>query len=354
MKKQVIIAAGGTGGHLYPGIAIARVLRDRNIDVTFVVRINDPGREVLTAEKFAFREISTRGIPRRASEMFSFIVHLAQGIFSANKVVREIKPVMVFGMGGYVSFPVVLMAKLNGFKTVIHEQNCLPGRTNRLLSTIADKIAISFECTKRYFHKDKLVFTGNPVRQELFTCNYSDSMNKLGIKENLFTVLIFGGSQGAMKLNRTVIEAWDHLKAYEGKIQFVLLSGKKDFDWVDAEYKKKNIPGKAFAYLNDICLAYEAADLLIARSGAMTVSELMILNKPCILVPFPFATHNHQEFNARVLEKNGKAKVILEKDLDPKMLAAEIGRALKDFSGHKKDYKVPEVLPQNILADLVP
>jgi len=354
MDKKIIIAAGGTGGHLYPGLALARVLRGKGCEVMFVVRENDIGKDVLVSESFSFREIPVCGFPRKVSpEVIKFVLDLIRGFFAAQRIISEFKPAVVFGMGGYVSFPVIVASKLSKIRTVIHESNFLPGLSNRFLSRIADIVAVSFEQSAKYFPISKVLVSGNPVRKELFEAPYSEALKALGLKPGRFTVLVFGGSQGASKLNRAVIESWEKLKDLAKKIQFVHVTGSKDFARIGEEYKRNNIPGSVFAYLNNIGNAYEAADLVISRAGAMTVAELQVLNKPAILIPFPFATANHQEPNARVLEKEGKAKVILEKNLSAGVLAQEIRNEVKNFSRHKKEIKMPSVLPQDILADLV-
>ncbi len=175
-------------------------------------------------------------------------------------------------------------------------------------------------------------------------------LNGSAFKKDKFNILVFGGSQGAAKLNRTIVDAWENIKDIGNKVQVYPSYRKNDFEKISEEYKNKNIPGKAFPYLKDIGCAYDAADMIIARSGAMTVSELKILGKPCVLIPFPYATDNHQEFNARALEKEGMAKVIVEKDLTPGGLAEIIKNYEKEFSGKKKEIRLPAILPQDILA----
>ncbi|MCX5781578.1 MAG: undecaprenyldiphospho-muramoylpentapeptide beta-N-acetylglucosaminyltransferase [Elusimicrobia bacterium] len=354
MNNTILIAAGGTGGHIYPGLALARVIRERGSKVLFVIKENDPSKEILNNEKFGFIEIPAFGLPRKFSlNIFKFLLFLFLGFFRAWRIIKTIKPKAVYGMGGYVSFPVVLAAKLKGFKVIVHEQNVLPGLTNRILSKFVDKVAISFNESIKYFNSKKVVLTGNPFRPEIFKVSYEDSIKKLGLIPNKFSVLVFGGSQGAAFINRCVLEAWNTLNSFKDRMQFIHIAGKKEYDRLNTEYNKAGIPGKVFPYINDIGNAYEAADLIICRSGAMTISELKILNKPAILIPFPYATANHQEYNARMLEKEGKAKVIIEKDLNPEKLAKEITDYLKSFSGHKKELKIPKVLPQDILADLI-
>ncbi|MHB9154522.1 MAG: undecaprenyldiphospho-muramoylpentapeptide beta-N-acetylglucosaminyltransferase [Endomicrobiales bacterium] len=349
---RIIIAAGGTGGHLYPGIALARELKNRGMEPVFIVRRNDPGEEILAREELRFREIAVAGLPRSLSlKLFRFVALFCTGLLQTWKLLKEIQPEAIAGMGGYISFPVVLMGRLQGIPTVIHEQNVLPGLSNRLLSHIVRKVAVSFEESFPCFPEQKTVLTGNPVRQELFQAPHDESCRNLKLSAGKFTVLVFGGSQGASGINRAVIECFSSLSGLEDRIQFLHIAGKKEFVRVESEYRKNNIPGVVLPYLHGIGEAYGAADLIICRSGATTVTELAILNKPAILIPFPFATANHQEFNAAVLVKKGLAVMMRESELTPPALADAIRKHFDGATGRENAPQLPGRPAQVVLAD---
>ncbi len=248
-----------------------------------------------------------------------------------------------------MSFPAVICAKILGIPTVIHEQNALPGLTNRLLSAFAGIVAVSFASSKKYFPAGKTVVTGNPVRKDLFKKPSKSTYESFGLSEGKFTVLVFGGSQGASKINRAAIDSFQYLAGIKEKIQFLNISGRNDHEQIEKEYISNGIPGSVIAYTHSMGDAYAVADLIICRAGATTVAELKILNKRSILIPFPFATANHQEFNAKALEKEGLAKIVIEKDLNARMLAGIISES---FASAKKldDFKIPASFPQELLA----
>lgn len=353
---RIIIAAGGTGGHFYPGLVLGQELRKRGCKIGFICRRNDPCRGLLASSKFRFFEIAFHGFPRKPSlKVFSFIYLLVKSYFSAAAVMRAFRPDAVVGMGGYISFPVVLAARARGIPVVIHEQNCLPGLANRVLSVFAGKIAVSFEESEKYFPKAKTIFTGNPVRPDLFTGRPEEAYADLGLSRDKVTVLVFGGSQGAVRLNHAVVQTVPLLGEYKSKVQFVHLTGrgKNEKEKAEEGYRKLGVKAVVLEYLESIGKAYSAADVIISRAGATTVSELTILHKPAILVPFPHATGNHQEYNALNLVKKGNAIMIREKDLSPAILSG--GLILYIASVRKSAHKaiLPKHLPQYYLANTV-
>jgi len=349
-NKKIVIAAGGTGGPLYPGIALAKELKKEGYEPVFFVRQNDIGKEILDKEGFRYNEISAMGFPRGLSfKLFAFPFVMLKGFGSAFRLLKTIHPLAVAGMGSYVSFPAVICAKILKIPCIIHEQNAFPGITNRILSRFADKIALSFTSSIKYFPGNNTVVTGNPVRPDLFNAAVQEAYARLGLSQDKFTVFVFGGSQGALKINDLVIDSFEYLSNIKDKLQFLHVSGPKYYDAVLGEYNKRNIPGRVIAYAHGIGDAYTVADLIICRSGATTVAELKILNKRAVLIPFPHATANHQEHNARALEKEGMAQVIIEKDLTPQMLAGVITEAFNSQSSNN-GLKIPPVFPQELLA----
>ena len=221
------------------------------------------------------------------------------------------------GVGGYASGPVALAAKILGKKIVIHEQNILPGLTNRILARFADSICISFPDKLAVFKKEKTLVTGNPVRNGLLETKVPPSADKR------FKVLVVGGSQGAHAINRTVVEALGYLKV-PTSIAFIHQAGEKDARWVEKAYEQHGVDGRVSAFFDDMAGVYRSADMVVCRAGATTVAELTALGKPAIFIPFPYAANNHQEFNARYVEESGGGEVILEKDLSGRLLASKI------------------------------
>lgn len=354
MNNKIIIAAGGTGGHLYPGLAIARELIKKGYNPVFIVREGDTCRELLEKDDFRFFEIPIKGMPRTFSfKLVIFFFLLIKSLFYAWKLLKEIKPEAVIGMGGYISFPIVLIGRIQRIPAIIHEQNFIPGLSNKILFHFVNKVAVSFKESLKNFPDKKTVFTGNPTRKELFEISKNDSYKNLSLVDDKFTVFVFGGSQGAAKINRILIESFALMEELKENIQFLHITGKKEFDIVEKEYNDKNIPGKVLPYLHSIGEAYCVADLIICRAGATTVAELQILNKPAILIPYPFATANHQELNAKVLVDSKIAEMIREEDLNAEILAKLIISKYKNSANCNPALKIPSPMPQELIVNEV-
>jgi UDP-N-acetylglucosamine--N-acetylmuramyl-(pentapeptide) pyrophosphoryl-undecaprenol N-acetylglucosamine transferase len=352
--KKVIIAAGGTGGHLYPGVSLARELKSRGCEVLLVVRKDDPGKNILKNEGILYKEIPACGFPSFSPlRVMRFVFTLIHGMISSNSAINEFKPDAVIGMGAYVSFPVVFAAWTKRIKTIIHEQNCISGKANRILGRIVDKIAVSFEQTKKEFPQDKVVYTGNPVRPDI-AVEYSQGVyEKYGLSKDKFTVLVFGGSQGASKINNVVISALADLMDIKERIQFIHLTGKKDYMSVGNGYRERGFSAYVNEYLDSMGEAYMLSDLVISRAGASTVSELEIVNKPAVLVPYPYATRNHQEYNASDLVKSHRAVLVKDKDFTEKVFAEAVKFQIKSFKDHKNTSNPPGSFPQQKLAEII-
>jgi len=321
--KKIIIAAGGTGGHIYPAISLTDKLK-KNFQVIFIVKKNDKAINILKKLKLNYYEILITGFPRKISfVLIEFILNLLLSFIKTYRILVVEKPVCCIGFGSYISFPVILVSKLLKIKTVIHEQNIIPGLANHILGKITDKVALSFEYTRKYFNYKKTLITGNFVREEILNItkqhglNWFNSNFNLNFKNEKFTILILGGSQGAHFINNIIIHALDLLEEYKDKIQIIHLTGEKDFVYVREKYKIKNYKNIVLGYLEEIGYAYSISDIVICRSGATTIAELIALKKPCILIPYPYATGNHQLYNALYLSKNGSGIVIEEKVLNP-------------------------------------
>ena len=314
---RVLIAGGGTGGHLFPGIAIAEAFRDRKppSEILFVGTGNRI--EVSTLSKKGFDHMGIvaegfkgRGLWRQIRSLFK----IPFGVWQALRIIRRFDPDIIIGLGAYASGPIALAARLTGKKIVIHEQNILPGLTNRILGRFADRIFISFPDHLGIFRPTRTVITGNPVRRELLARTVDSKPS------GQFTVLVVGGSQGAHAVNCALVEALDRLKS-PTRMAFIHQTGAKDAAWVSDAYESRGINATVESFFVDMAGPYTSADLVICRAGATTVSELMALGKPAIFIPFPFAANNHQELNARYIADAGGAEVIVEKNLNGAVLA---------------------------------
>ncbi len=362
-EKTILISGGGTGGHIYPAIAIAQEYLRRHPAGSVVYIGKTGGREEQVVAKtnfpIQFHGISAQGFPRKISPaLFTAIYRTMVGFMQALRIVRKINPSVVIGTGGYVSASAVLSAQLNGIPTLIHEQNAFPGLTNRILGKRAKIIATSYKELEQFFPKSKIRITGNPVRREFLHLNREEGLKEFGFSSNVPTLLVFGGSQGAMAINQAVLGALDILNRKESKLQVILQTGEKGYD--EIEPRMRNLQGiKAVVqpYLFKIQDAFAVSDLVISRSGAISLSEIAIAGLPSILIPYPYATANHQEKNARAFEKAGAAKVILEKELTPDKLAQEIQSILsndklrKDMSSQSKLMAKPDAAKD--LCDLI-
>jgi UDP-N-acetylglucosamine--N-acetylmuramyl-(pentapeptide) pyrophosphoryl-undecaprenol N-acetylglucosamine transferase len=245
-------------------------------------------------------------------------------------VVMTEKPDVVLGTGGYVSGPVSLAAVLLGRRLVLQEQNSVPGLTNRLLARIADQVHLSFTESRAWFaRKDNLRITGNPVRSFILGGERDVAVRHFGLTDGRPTVFVFGGSRGARRINEAAIEAMRRLKG-RVDVQFILQTGREDFESAQKQVADEGLPARVMPFLREIHLAYAAADLLVCRSGAMTLAELAACGTPAILIPYPFAAHNHQEINAANLVERGAATLIPDADLSGERLAKEIAHLLSD------------------------
>lgn len=331
---RIIIAGGGTGGHLFPGIAIAEAFmeRDKKNEVLFVGTGKPFEISILSKTCFMYQSITAEGIKGRG--LWNQIVSIAKipkGVVESVKILKNFKPDLVLGVGGYSAGPVGLGAWLSGIKIVIHEQNILPGITNRILSHFANRIYVSFKNTKvkafRYCSaiRKKIRVTGNPVRKEILEC--ARSQNIYSGQAKPFTVLILGGSQGAHSINMAVIEALKYIKEHikeKDKFFFLHQTGTADEEKIKNAYIAYGISCKVKAFFDDMAQQYCKADLIICRAGATTVAEVSAIGKGVLFVPYPFAADNHQVLNALSIEKAGAAEMILQKDLSGKALAKRI------------------------------
>ncbi|MFA9557364.1 undecaprenyldiphospho-muramoylpentapeptide beta-N-acetylglucosaminyltransferase [Evansella sp. AB-rgal1] len=333
---KVLVTGGGTGGHIYPALAFIRTIQKHNKDAKYLYIGTENGLEakIVNKENIPFKTVNISGFKRKLSfDNVQTILRFLKAVRVARKYIEDFQPDIVVGTGGYVCGPVVYAAAKKGIPTIIHEQNSVPGLTNKFLSKYVDRVAISFDASKQYFPKSKVVLTGNPRAQEVVEAAKKSNGNrlvKLGLSSAKKTVLVVGGSRGARPINEAIIGTLDEWKKKD--YQCLYVTGEVHYESVKKELEKvptlNNIV--CVPYIHDMPQVLSEVHLLVARAGATTLSETTALGLPSILIPSPYVTNNHQEKNARSLESVNAAKVILEKDMSPETLLKEIDTIIGD------------------------
>jgi UDP-N-acetylglucosamine--N-acetylmuramyl-(pentapeptide) pyrophosphoryl-undecaprenol N-acetylglucosamine transferase len=328
---RLVIAGGGTGGHLYPGIAVAREAARERAEVLFIGTENGIEARVLPKEGLSFKPVRAgkfKGVG--FMDKVKTLMAIPASIFEASRVIKGFGPQVVLGVGGYASFPAVVSAKLMRIPVVLQEQNAFPGLTNRVLGRFADKVCTGFNEAGRFFPARKTVFTGNPIRADLLKADRAGAIKEMGLDRGLSTVLVFGGSGGAHRINSAVSDALPLMAGLHGRVQFIHQTGDRDVSMVEEAYGRSGFTAKVLPFIYNMAAAYACADLVVCRSGALTLAEITALGKPALLIPYPHAADNHQEKNARALEVAGAAKVILDSDATGGRMAEEISRLIND------------------------
>lgn len=330
---NIIIAGGGTGGHLFPGIAVARELKKTlpDVRIIFVGTVEGMEAKIIPKEGFDIRFIRSEGLVGKniyRSAMSALKMPLS--LWDSYKILKELKPELVFGVGGYCSGPALLNASLMGIPTIIHEQNTVPGLTNRALGKFVNTVAVTYHESVDFFPQDKTYLTGNPVREEILKGDRDRGYKIFALEKELFTIFVFGGSRGASKINHAVGEALTYLEEFKDKIQILHQTGDKDFKPMKEIYRSRGFKGTVIPFAYEMADAYAAADLVISRAGATTLAELTACGKAAILIPYPYAAGNHQEANARKLWDIGAAQMILDSDLNGKTLSDIVKYILED------------------------
>jgi UDP-N-acetylglucosamine--N-acetylmuramyl-(pentapeptide) pyrophosphoryl-undecaprenol N-acetylglucosamine transferase len=322
---RVIIAAGGTGGHIFPGVAIAHEFkrRDRSAEILFVGTARGLETKIVPREGFDLELISVGAL--KGVSIFERIKSLAglpMSFVAALRILRRFKPGVVIGVGGYSSGPTLLMAALSRIPTMVVEPNAMPGFTNRVLARFVDAAALSFADAQRYFG-NRGVVTGNPVRVDFARLTRKRRGERLN-------VLIFGGSQGARAINSAVTAALPVLASKKDRLAITHQTGEADFETVTSAYADAGFDSAIVKpFIHDMADQFERADVLICRSGATTAAEVAAAGKAAIFIPFPFATDDHQRRNAEAFERVGAGRMILQKDLTPTRLADELNRLIE-------------------------
>lgn len=336
---KVLITGGGTGGHIYPALAIAeRLKRDiRPLELIYVGSKLGMEKDIVTKRGLNYVGIDIAPLNKKLSfKTIKAIGTLFKGLWQAHKITKRHKPDVIIGTGGYVAGALVLVGALKGIPTTIHEQNAYPGLTNRILSRFVDTIMVSFEDSKAYFkHPERVIYTGMPVLESFFTTQRDVSRQKLGISNSDMLVLTVGGSNGAMKLNHMMLETY---QAFEEtpNIKFMHVTGTRYHPYVLEDIKngvyKVGEHVKILSYIKDMPTYLHAADLIISRAGASTINEIIAARIPSVIIPSPNVANDHQLLNAQLMDKYGMGVVIKEADLSVSLLEHTLMDFYKDAS----------------------
>lgn len=334
---RMIIAGGGTGGHLFPGIAIAEewLKRDMENTVLFVGTERGIEKRVLSGLGFDLAIIDVGGIKGKSMPgKVRAMVKLPRSFLQSDKIIRSFQPHIVLGVGGYASGPVVLMARLRGLKTAIAEQNAFPGVTNRILGHVVDKVFVTFaDRATRYFPQQKICCTGNPIRAAFLS-----GMGEATEKREKFTILVFGGSQGAAAINRVVLASLSRLAGIKEDLYIIHQTGQRAEKEIREAYRQEQFAAEVHPFIMDMPGFYKKADLLICRAGATSIAEITASGRASVLVPYPYATDDHQTGNARVLARAGASILIPEAQLTEESLA----NVILDLYGNREKIRIME------------
>jgi len=333
MERRVIFTGGGTGGHIYPGIATAKALKDRVKDISVLFMGTKRGLEaqLVPQEGFEISFISARGLSSHPLKAIAAILSVSLGLVQSLKVMMTFRPSLVVGTGGYVSGPVALAASLCGVPVVIFEQNIIPGKTTRFISRLARKVCVSFSETERYLPAEKVVVTGNPVREIILTRSRSEGRAALSIPPERRCILITGASQGARSINEGIVRALESWRDRDWTV--IHLTGEKNYEQVkssaDVLLKGSRLDYRCLGFLRNMEDAYAACDLAVCRAGATTLAEITARGIPSILIPYPYSAEGHQEKNAAWFQQKGAGVMILDSEVNEK-LAVTIAELIDD------------------------
>lgn len=323
---HIMIAGGGTGGHLFPGVALARCFMERNPENRVLFVGTDREFECRTLEREGFDHLAIRAAGIKGLGIFGKLkaaFKIPGALFQSSSIINQFKPDIIIGVGGYSSGPVALAAWLKGIPVVVQEQNILPGITNKIMGRFASRIHVSFDESLEFFNAEKVMMSGNPVRQTILDARQRRDQRKADEQSRLFTLLVAGGSQGARSVNKAMVEALGFLTDKEN-LHVIHQTGETDFESVRDAYVREGISAEVSAFYTDMDVRYERADLVICRAGATTLSEITVMGLPSILIPFPFAADNHQVKNALSLVDKEAAEMIEDKELTGEYLASRL------------------------------
>lgn len=342
---KLLIAGGGTGGHLFPGIAVAEefLSRDPANEVLFVGTEKGIEARVLPQLGYRLELVSVRGLRGKGGlGLLKGAVMMLYGYSQARRILKGFAPDLVLGVGGYASAPVLLASRGMLIPRFVHEQNAIPGMANKLLSRIAGKVFVSLEESARFFPRDKTQLTGNPLRRQIIDMvapppapplskggSEPSDGGGLGV-EGDFHLLVFGGSLGAHSINMAMAGAAPLMAALREKLVILHQTGEKDLAEVKTAYEKAGMRAEVVPFINDMATAYRRADLVLCRAGATTIAEVTACGKPCLFIPFPHAVDDHQRRNAEALLKKDACDMLLERELSPEKLAETVSVLVSD------------------------
>jgi UDP-N-acetylglucosamine--N-acetylmuramyl-(pentapeptide) pyrophosphoryl-undecaprenol N-acetylglucosamine transferase len=321
---NAVIACGGTGGHLFPGIAVAEALRDRGHEVILLVSEKEIDALALSGRtNFRFEKLPTVGLPSPFSPaILGFIRRFYESFSLCRSIYRKFKPQVVLGMGGFTSTAPVLAGRIRGISTFIHESNAIPGKANRLTARMVRAVMLGFKECAPFFPKAHTEVTGTPIRTELKPLDRQVARQRLGLRTDLPTLLVMGGSQGASGINQAIIKSLPFL--HGAPLQVIHLSGARDERLVADNYGREKIPAYISAFHHRMEEVYSAADLLVARAGAASLAEFAAFSLPSILIPFPYAADDHQTRNAEIYARAQAAVLVKESEITGELLARKI------------------------------
>lgn len=326
---KVIIAGGGTGGHLFPGVALADEFkrRDSATEIVFVGTEHGIEARIVPREGYPIRFLRAEGVVGKSPlKKAKGIAKLFLSATDSLRILNAVRPDLVIGVGGYASGAFVLAASLKAVTTMIHEQNTVPGLTNRILGRFVDRVCVTYQESLSFFPQGKTFLTGNPIRPKIMRGEREAACRLFSLDLNRFTVFVFGGSSGALSINKAVVDALGPVADLRDRIQILHQTGQRDYESVREAYRRAGIRGTVAPFIYQMAEAYAIADLVVSRAGATTLAEITALGKPAVLVPYPHAAGRHQEFNAMKLREMGAASMILDHELSGQTLAAEIRR----------------------------
>ncbi len=327
---NAVIACGGTGGHLFPGLAVAEVLRARGHEVLLFISEKEIDSKAISGrDEFRFEKLPTVGLPSPFSPaILGFARRFNESLSRCRGIYRTFKPHVILGMGGFTSTAPVLAGRMRGIATFVHESNAVPGKANRMTARMVRAVLLGFKECAAFFPKVKTEVTGTPIRAALKPIDQRLAREKLGLRADLNTLLVMGGSQGATGINQAVIKALPSLRDLPWQV--IHLSGARDERLVADNYQRENIPAYVAAFHHQMEEVYSAADLTVARSGAASLAELAAFALPAVLIPFPYAADDHQTRNAEVFVRAEAAIMLKESDLSLDLLARRIRELMED------------------------
>jgi len=333
---KVIITAGGTGGHIYPALAIINKIKEKepNSEFIYIGTHNRMEKDIIPNYGIKYIGIEIYGLTKNIMHDIKDVYLISKAINKCKKIMKEFKPDIVIGVGGYVTFPVIYAAHKLNIKTFIHEQNSIPGKSNRMLEKLVDAIGVSFKDSKKYFkNQDKVYFTGNPCSENAIDVK-KISKTRYGIKVNSKLVLIVSGSLGSNVVNEKMKS---YLESVSNKdYEVIYITGKKYYE----EFSKNSFPSNVhlFPFIENMSALLKDVDVTVSRAGASSLSEILALKVPSVIIPSPYVANNHQYYNALSISESNACIMIEEKDLNKDILSSSIDKCLdKDFSKKLKD-----------------